>query len=75
MGQQLIDLTHPFDAETIYWPTEEGFKLIPESAGVTDEGYYYAGKRNSFGCGEGDSKSLPRRVSVTFVGGSFAGNS
>ena len=22
-----LDLTHPFDADTIYWPTEEGFVL------------------------------------------------
>ena len=22
-----FDLTHPFDADTIYWPTEEGFTL------------------------------------------------
>jgi len=47
---RLIDLTHPFDAETIYWPTEEGFKLIPESAGITDQGYYYAANR--FMCAE-----------------------
>jgi kynurenine formamidase len=45
MGQQLFDLTHPFDAQTIYWPTEEGFKLIPEAAGVTDQGYFYTANR------------------------------
>ncbi len=50
MGQQIIDLTHPFDSKTIYWPTEEDFKLIPESAGVTDQGYYYAANR--FMCAE-----------------------
>jgi len=22
-----IDLTHPFDAATIYWPTEKGFQF------------------------------------------------
>jgi kynurenine formamidase len=46
----LVDLTHPFDAQTIYWPTEEGFKLIPEAAGITDLGYYYAANR--FMCAE-----------------------
>jgi kynurenine formamidase len=46
----MIDLTHPFDAETIYWPTEDGFKLVPEAAGVTAEGYYYAANR--FMCAE-----------------------
>lgn len=45
-----FDLTHPFDNQTIYWPTEEGFKLIPESAGITEEGYYYAANR--FMCAE-----------------------
>lgn len=49
-SRRLIDLTHPFDAETIYWPTEEGFKLIPEAAGVTEQGYYYAANR--FECAE-----------------------
>jgi kynurenine formamidase len=50
LENQLIDLTHPFDAETIYWPTEEGFKLIPEAAGTTEQGYYYAANR--FMCAE-----------------------
>ncbi len=49
-AHHLVDLTHPFDAETIYWPTEEGFKLIAEKAGVTDQGYYYAANR--FQCAE-----------------------
>lgn len=42
---QLIDLTHTFDEQTIFWPTEEGFQLERESAGVTDKGYYYAANR------------------------------
>jgi kynurenine formamidase len=47
---ELVDLSHPFDSETIYWPTEEGFKLIPESNGVTEQGYFYAANR--FMCAE-----------------------
>ena len=31
-----LDLTHPFDAETIYWPTEEGFVLERGSEGRTE---------------------------------------
>jgi kynurenine formamidase len=46
----MIDLTHTFDAKTIYWPTEDGFKLTPEAAGVTLQGYYYAANR--FMCAE-----------------------
>jgi kynurenine formamidase len=47
---RVIDLTHSFDESTIYWPTEDGFKLIRESAGVTEQGYYYAANR--FMCAE-----------------------
>ena len=47
---RIIDLTHPFDAKTIYWPTEEGFKLVPEAAGITERGYFYAANR--FLCAE-----------------------
>ena len=47
---RMIDLTHTFDAKTIYWPTEEGFKLVPQAAGVTEQGYYYAANR--FLCAE-----------------------
>jgi kynurenine formamidase len=44
-GQRLVDLTHPFNAQTIYWPTEEGFKLVAEADGVTERGYFYAANR------------------------------
>ncbi len=44
-SNKLIDLTHSFDEETIYWPTEPGFKLEPESTGVTDKGYFYSANR------------------------------
>ena len=27
-----VDLTHPFDKTTIYWPTEDGFQLSVENA-------------------------------------------
>jgi kynurenine formamidase len=39
---RIVDLTHPFDASAIYWPTETGFALTAEHAGVTDKGYFYA---------------------------------
>ncbi len=42
-----IDLTHPFGEETIYWPTEEGFKLEKEAEGFTEKGYYYYANRFS----------------------------
>ena len=37
-----IDLTHPFNAETIYWPTAEPFQLETVSEGMTEGGWYYS---------------------------------
>jgi kynurenine formamidase len=43
---ELVDLTHAFDAQAIYWPTDrEGFVLEELAAGTTDQGYYYAANR------------------------------
>lgn len=42
---EMVDLTHPFDHQTIYWPTEEGFRLVRQHAGFTEAGYYYAANR------------------------------
>jgi kynurenine formamidase len=44
-GGRLVDLSHAFGAETIYWPTEEGFALERGTAGVTEAGYYYEAHR------------------------------
>lgn len=41
----IVDLSYAYDAETIYWPTEDGFVLESEHAGVTDKGYYYAANK------------------------------
>lgn len=40
-----IDLTHAFDEQTVYWPTEGGFKLMKGVEGHTELGYYYAAHR------------------------------
>jgi kynurenine formamidase len=39
---RFVDLTHPYDDATIYWPTAEHFRLRRDAAGVTEKGYYYA---------------------------------
>jgi kynurenine formamidase len=39
---RIIDLTHAFDEQTIFWPTEEGFQLHKRFEGYTPNGYYYA---------------------------------
>lgn len=43
---EIVDLSHAFDKNTVYWPTASGFKLKVDSFGVTDKGYFYAA--NSF---------------------------
>jgi kynurenine formamidase len=40
-----IDLTHSFDEQTIYWPTERGFQFERGPNGLTPKGYYYAANR------------------------------
>jgi kynurenine formamidase len=40
---RIVDLTHPFDEQTIYWPTSPSkFELKPLSFGKTAGGYFYA---------------------------------
>src|SRR5437016_13090523 len=41
-GARLVDLTHPFDSRTIYWPTARHFTLEPVAHGVTAGGWWYA---------------------------------
>lgn len=42
-GGRLIDLTHPFDETTLYWPTSpSGFVLTSLFRGRTPGGYFYA---------------------------------
>ncbi len=37
-----IDLTYPFNTQTIYWPTEKGFSLKKLFYGLTSKGYFYS---------------------------------
>jgi len=44
--ENLVDLSHPFGPDTIYWPTDtQGFGLEVLSAEVTEKGFYYAANR------------------------------
>jgi kynurenine formamidase len=38
----LVDLSHPFNEQTIYWPTAERFQLTEVAEGETAGGWYYA---------------------------------
>ena len=43
---ELVDLSHAYDEQTIYWPTSAPFRLQKDADGVTPNGFYYAA--NSF---------------------------
>lgn len=38
---RIVDLTHAYDADTIYWPTASGFELKTDFAGTTEGGWHY----------------------------------
>ncbi|WP_282134765.1 cyclase family protein [Seonamhaeicola maritimus] len=40
--RQIIDLTHEFSEETVYWVTAKEFEMDVVAEGHTDHGYYYA---------------------------------
>ena len=44
-ASKIVDLSHPYDADTIFWPTEDGFKLEKEQDGINDKGFYYASNK------------------------------
>ena len=39
---RLVDLSHPFNAKTIYWPTAQRFKLTEVADGQTEGGWHYS---------------------------------
>ena len=39
---EIIDLSHAYDAQAVFWPTAEPFRLEKVADGVTPGGYYYA---------------------------------
>ena len=41
-GGALVDLSHPYDAQAIFWPTAKPFRLDRVADGMTPGGYYYA---------------------------------
>ena len=65
VGGTWVDLTHPFDAQTIYWPTEKGFLFEAGSNGPTAKGYYYAANRFTTAEHGGTHLDAPRHFSAT----------
>lgn len=44
-GWRMIDLSHAYGGDTLYWPTDtKGFALDTLAEGMTDAGYFYAAK-------------------------------
>jgi kynurenine formamidase len=46
----LVDLSHDYSDQTVFWPTAETFRLQKVADGVTPQGYYYAA--NNFSTSE-----------------------
>src|ERR687893_274395 len=46
----LVDLSHPFNEQTIYWPTARRFTLTKVAEGETEGGWFYAA--NNFSAAE-----------------------
>lgn len=46
----LVDLSHEYSDQAIFWPTAEGFRLDKVADGMTPQGYYYAA--NTFATAE-----------------------
>ena len=44
-GGPIIDLSHSFDSQTVYWPTAESFQLEKDFEGTTEQGFYYSAYR------------------------------
>lgn len=44
-GYRLVDMTHAFDEDTIYWPTEAPFEHSERFRGQTEGGWYYTAYR------------------------------
>ena len=41
-GYQIVDLTHPFDEQTVYWPTGQPFQHVRTAWGLQPGGYFYS---------------------------------
>lgn len=48
--EQILDMTYPYDENTIYWPTAKPFELTKLNWGITEGGYWYAS--NEYGAAE-----------------------
>jgi kynurenine formamidase len=64
----IVDLSHDYGDQTIFWPTAEGFRLDKVAGGMTPQGYYYAA--NNFATAEHGGTHLD--APVHFAEGRFS---
>ena len=43
--RRVVDLSYPFDSQTVYWPTAESFHLTKDFDGDTEAGFYYSANK------------------------------
>ncbi len=43
----VVDLSYPFDSQSVYWPTAGAFHLEKDFEGTTEQGYYYSAYKYS----------------------------
>jgi kynurenine formamidase len=65
-GFQLVDLSHPYGADALYWPSEtSGFELDEQNYGHVEGGYFYASYAFSTPEHGGTHIDAPRHFSET----------
>ena len=60
----IVDLSHPYNDQTLFWPTAERFALQPVADGMTPGGFYYAANRFSMEEHGGTHVDAPRHFAA-----------
>jgi kynurenine formamidase len=63
-SRTIVDLSHPYDDQTLFWPTAQPFALQTVSDGMTPGGYYYAANRFSTDEHGGTHVDAPRHFAA-----------
>jgi kynurenine formamidase len=63
-ARTIVDLSHPYDDRTLFWPTAQPFALQTVADGVTPGGYYYAANRFSTDEHGGTHVDAPRHFAA-----------
>lgn len=60
----IVDLSHPYNDQTLFWPTAQPFALQTVADGMTPGGYYYAANRFSTDEHGGTHVDAPRHFAA-----------